>query len=69
MKLKNYVLNNKVWLNNKYIKTKQNPKLEATFFDLFLVLQPVEKQSYKFKPPKNWRIHTIRTEQIDKTAF
>ena len=26
---------NKVWLNNKYIKTKQNEKLEAKFFGPF----------------------------------
>ena len=35
---KNYILNNEVWLNSKYIKTKQNQKLEIKFFGLFRVL-------------------------------
>ena len=43
MKPRSYVSGDKVWLNSKYIKTKQNPKLEAKFFDFFQVLQPVGK--------------------------
>ena len=35
MNPKSYVLGDKVWLNSKYIKTKQNRKLEAKFFKVF----------------------------------
>ena len=35
IKPRSYVSSNKVWLNNKYIKTKQNRKLEAKFFGPF----------------------------------
>ena len=35
VKCKSYAFDNKVWLNNKYIKTQQNQKLEAKFFGLF----------------------------------
>ena len=43
----------KVWLNSKHIKTKQNRKLKANFFGSFQVLHPVEKQVYKLElPPK-----------------
>lgn len=45
----NYVLNNKFWLNNKYIKTKRKWKLERKFFELFQVLYPVGKQVYKLE--------------------
>ena len=30
-----YAPGNKIWLNNKYIKTKRNWKLEVKFFKLF----------------------------------
>ena len=33
-KPRNYAPENKVWLNSKYIKTKQNRKLEFKFLDL-----------------------------------
>lgn len=59
MKSKSYASNNKVWLNSKYIKTKQNCKLESKFFSLFWVFYPVENQVYKLKLPKKWRIHDI----------
>ena len=51
-KPKSYALGDKVWLNSKYIKTKQNRKLEAKFFGPFRVLHPVGKQAYKLKLPK-----------------
>ena len=35
VKPSNYVPDDKVWLNSKYIKTKQNWKLEAKFFGPF----------------------------------
>ena len=49
----------KVWLNSKYIKTKQNCKLEAKFFGLFRVLHHVGKQAYKLKLPKKWKIYDV----------
>ena len=52
IKLKSYALGDKVWLNCKYIKTKQNRKLEAKFFEPFQVLYPVGKQTFKLKLPK-----------------
>ena len=35
VKPRSYVPSDKVWLNSKYIKIKQNRKLEAKFFGLF----------------------------------
>ncbi len=39
----------KVWLNNKDIKTKKNKKLENRFFGPFCVFYAVEKQAYKLE--------------------
>ena len=47
VKPRSYAPEEKVGLNNKYIKTKQNRKLKAKFFGLFRILRPVEKQAYK----------------------
>ncbi len=44
-----YTLGENVWLNSKYIKTKQNKKLENKFFGLFRVFYAVAKQAYKLK--------------------
>ena len=52
VKPKSYSPSDKVWLNSKYLKTKQNQKLEAKFFVPFRVLHPVEKQVYKLELPK-----------------
>ena len=38
-----YTLGKKVWLNSKYIKTKQNKKLKNKFFRSFQVLHAVGK--------------------------
>ena len=43
IKFKSYAFGNKVWLNSKYIKTKQNQKFEAKFFRPFKVLHLVDK--------------------------
>ena len=43
VKPRSYVLGDKIWLNSKYIKTKQNQKLETKFFGPFQVLHPVGK--------------------------
>ena len=45
VKPRSYVPNNKIWLNIKYIKTKQNQKLEAKFFVPFRILHPIGKQT------------------------
>ena len=47
VKPQSYALGEKVWLNSKYIKTKQNRKLETKFFGFFQILHPVGKQAYK----------------------
>ena len=52
VKPQSYAPGEKVWLSSKYLKTKQNHKLEAKFLGLFRVLYPVGKQVYKLKLPK-----------------
>ena len=47
-----YAPSKKVWLNSKYIKTKQKQKLEAEFFGPFRMLHPVGKQVFKLEVPK-----------------
>ena len=59
VKPRNYVPGDKIWLNNKYIKTKQNRKLEAKFFRPFQVLHPVCNQAYKLELPRKWKIHNV----------
>ena len=59
VKPRSYAPGKKVWLNSKFIKTKRNRKLEAKFFRLFRVFHPIEKQAYKLKLPKKWRIHDV----------
>lgn len=56
---KSYVPSNKIWLNSKYIKTKQKRKLDVNFFGPIQVLPPLDKQAYKLKLPKKWRIHHV----------
>ena len=59
VKPRNYAFSDKVWLNSKYIKTKQNRKLKAKFFKHFQVLHLIGKQAYKLKLLKKWRIHDV----------
>ena len=59
VKPQSYAPGEKVWLNSKYIKTKQNRKFEAKFFGPFQILYLVRKQAYKLKLSRNWRIHDI----------
>lgn len=44
--------------------TKQNYKLEAKFFQLFRVLYPINKQTYKLELPRKWRIYNIFHESL-----
>ena len=46
-------------MNSKYLKTKQNQNLETKFFRPFWVLHPIEKQTYKLKFSKKWKIYNI----------
>ena len=59
VKPKSYALGDKVSFHNKYIKTKQNRKLEFKFFEPLRVLHPVKKQAYNLKLPKRWRFHDV----------
>ena len=59
VKPKSYATGDKVSLNSKYIKTKQNWKLEAKFSGPFRVLHPVSKQDDKLELPKKWKIHNV----------
>ena len=43
IKPQSYAPDEKVWLNSKYIKTKQYQKLEAKFFGPFQILHPIGK--------------------------
>lgn len=52
VKPRSYTFSEKFWLNTKYIKIKQNRKLEAKFFGPFRILHLVEKQAYKLKLSK-----------------
>ena len=59
IKPRSYTPGDKVWLNNKYINTKRNRKLEFKFFGLFRVLHLVGKQACKLELPNKWRIHDV----------
>ena len=59
MKPRTYASGKKVWVNNKYIKNKQNCKLEAKFFGHFRVLYSVGKQAYKLELSKKWKIYNV----------
>ena len=52
VKPNSYALGDKVWLNSKYIKTKQNRKLETKFFGPFRVFHLIGKQAYKLELPR-----------------
>ena len=42
-KPRNYTFSNKIWFKSKYIKTKQNQKLEAKFVRYFQILHLIGK--------------------------
>ena len=47
VKPESYTLGDKVWLNNKYLKSKENQKLKTKFFEPFRIIHPVEKLESK----------------------
>ena len=51
VKPQSYAPGEKVYLNRKYIKTKQNRNLKTKFFGSFQILHPVGKQAYKLNLP------------------
>ena len=59
VKSRNYAPSEKVWFNSKYIKIKQNQKLETKFFEPFRVLHPMRKQVYKLELFKKSKIHDV----------
>lgn len=59
MKSRSYLLDEKYWLNSKYIIIKQDYKLNIEFFRSFRVLHLVGKQDHKIELFKNWRIYDI----------
>ncbi len=59
VKSRSYALDEEVWLNSKYIKTKKNKKLEGKFFGPIRVLHIVGKQVYKLELPAKWKIYNI----------
>ncbi len=52
-----YTLDQKGWLNRKYIKTKWNKKLKNKFFGSFRVFYAVGKQVYKLELLTKWKIY------------
>lgn len=65
------MLDDKIWLNNKYIKNKnQNYKLKTKFFEPFRVLYLIKKQAYKLelsKKQKNYKIFYIINQNFQKS--
>ena len=59
VKSKSYAPSDKVRLNSKYLKTKQNQKLKAKFFEAIWVTHPVGKQAYKLTLSKKWKIYNV----------
>ena len=59
IKPKSYAPGNKIWLNRKYIKTKQNQKLKIKFFGSFRMLYPMGKQVYKLELSRKWKIYDV----------
>lgn len=67
-------------LNSKSIINKENQKLKEKFFKSFQISHFVEKQDYKLKLSKNWKIYntfyllllerdTIRKEQLNENII
>lgn len=59
VKLYSYTPIEKIWLNSKYTRIKQNCKFENKFFGPFYILHPVSKQANNFKLPTKSKIYNI----------
>lgn len=58
-KFKSYASDEKIWFNSKYVKTKQNCKLEQNSFRTFKVLYLIGKYNYKLKLLKRYKIYGV----------
>ena len=67
VKPKSYAFGDKIELNSKYIKTKQNRKLKAKFFGSFQVLHLIDNQVYKLKYVSLLEHDTIKKRRVDET--
>ena len=59
VKNRSYRPRKSVWLSEKHIKTKQNPKLEHKYLGPFKILEAVRKQAYRLKLLAKWQIHPV----------
>lgn len=59
MKPRSHAPDGKVWLKVKYIKIKQNWKVETKFFRLFQVIYLMSQQIDNLQLPIKWRIHDV----------
>lgn len=59
MKYFSYILDEKFWFHDKYLKIKRNSKLKIKFFNLFKVPHLIEKQALKLKLYARLIIHDI----------
>ena len=68
-KSRDYKVDDSVWLNTKYIRTKRNRKLEFKDFGPFLITEVVDSQSYRLKLSDRWRIHNVfHVSLLDKDS-
>ena len=58
-KSRDYKVDDLIWLNTKYLKTKRNRKLKFKNFDPFLITNVIGLQFYRLELPSDWRIHNV----------
>lgn len=56
IKFQSYILGEKIWLNSKYFKIKENRNFNTKFFNLFRGFHLVSKQAYKLKLNRKFMI-------------
>lgn len=59
IKLRTYKISEKVYLNGKNFRTKQNNKLEWKMFDPFKIIDVKNSQAYQLVLPAHWKIHDV----------
>lgn len=68
MKSRNYKISEKVYLNGKNIRTKQNNKLKWKMFGPFEIINIKNMQAYKLALLPHWKIHNIfHVSLLEKT--